>query len=301
MEKDKEDDSKKKINKFYQTKQITKNDTGLIMLGFILVAFAIILSFNRVNVSVIDPQSFKEIQPINVNTIEILKNPVSLFLTHSLVNTTLLNDESMDSITVNVVNTTGCIPFDAINIIDKKNYFQALITSITANTITMDMPLDVDFNAVDTKVQCAEWDLSKTDGSITPVEFSIQPPKNATWHLTSTVITILDNKEMDSSLFGGIPSLTNGIIGRFTNEHKKNLFIIYNNNGFVLRGFDLKYIEKSPAGVFGLNANLNGMDTFGTVINLHGGTYERWGSINQDDLTGLTEVAITVNGHNVNN
>lgn len=225
----------------------------------------------------------------------------SFFLTQELANTTLTNNASKGDLTINVTNATGCIVFDAINIYDNESYFQSLILSTTATSITMNSELDNDFDISNTYVECAEWDLSTSDGSITPEFFKISPPTNRTWHIVSTAINILDDSPMDDSRFGGGPALTNGISGRVTDGYSKDLFLIYNNNGFFLRGFDKSYQDKAPAGLYGLNAILFLRDVYGIVVELDGSTRDVWEAVNRDDLTTQEEIGITVNGHYVTN
>lgn len=296
MEENKKEDKPKNIQKIYKKREYYSNN-GLIFLGLILLAFAVILSYNKIGISILDPSGFEKVQPINVSIIDPKNSLFSYFLTMPYTNTTLTSKGNVQDIVINVDSSTGCNVFDAINIYDNNNYFQALIQSITPTTITMNMPLDVNFDTSNTIVECAAWDLSTTDGSTTEKVFSISPPSNKTWDITNTVVTILDNKPMDSSLFGGLPPLPNGIIGRFVDNHKQNLFVIYNNNGFILRGFDMNYIPKTPSGYYGLDATLNFQKTFGDIVSLYGSEKDKWEAVNQDDLTALDSVAITVSGN----
>lgn len=221
----------------------------------------------------------------------------SFFLTKVNATPSLQTDIVKDNKTIIVNSTVGCVPFDAINIYDDNSYFQSLILSTTATTITLNSQIDRNFSTANTIIECAEWDLSTSDGSVTPETFSIRPPMNRTWHTISTVFNCLDNLAMDSAKFCGGDSLTNGISGRVIDGYQKDLFLLYNNNGFKLRGFDLEYIDKAPAGVYGLNAELIFKEKYGAVVELNGNTNDTWQAVNRDDLTDQNEIAITVQGN----
>jgi len=229
--------------------------------------------------------------------LEIADESISYYLTYQLANTTLTVSANKGDRIINVSSAVNCLPFDALNIYDDNNLFQSLIESVTANSITIKQELDDDWNLSNTIVECAEWDLSTSDGSITPVSFIAKPPSNVTWHITSTVFTCLDNTVMDSAKFCGIPALSNGIIGRLVDGTQKSLFLINNNIGFRQRGFTWDDIDRAPAGVYGSFFELVFPVKYGTIIETIGHNNETWEALNQDDLTGISEVSITVQGH----
>ncbi len=168
---------------------------------------------------------------------------------------------------------------------------------MTSNSITIKGEFTQSFNVIDTEIKCGEWDLSTTDGSSGEELFSITPPSNQSWHILTTIIKITDNSDWDLSGFGGGPRLNNGISGRISDGYKKDLFLIQDNSGFKLRGFQLENFEKAPSGVYGFVGTLNFNEVFGSIIELNGDTDDTWSAVNRDDFTGLTEVSITINGH----
>jgi len=233
----------------------------------------------------------------SVNIDDNTKESFSFFLTQTTQLSNLTNDITVGDKIIEIDNTTNCEIFDAIDIYDNNYYFQTLIENKTSTTITLRNEIDKNFSVNNTTIRCGEWDLSTSDGSINPETFMISPPNNRTWHIKTTVFNCLDDKEMDSSKFCGDPSLDNGISGRIIDGYRRDLFLIYNNNGFKLRGFDLDYIEKAPAGVYGLNAKLNFLNTFGSLIEIKGNTNDEWQAVNRDDLTTQEEIVITINGN----
>ena len=278
-----------------QPKKQISNDTNTnlkILFGIILV-LVILFVYMQVKPVYVTNDS----QDVNIQ--DYTGEAFSFFLTKTLSQPILTSDITQNDLVINVDSTTNCTVFKAVDIYDDNYYWQGLVKSVTANTITLTSMVDKNFSTTNTVVKCGEWDLSTSDGSITPEVFYITPPTNSSWHIISTVFNCLDNTDMDSAKFCGGPALTNGISGSVTDGYSKDLFLIYNNNGFVLRGFNLNYITKAPAGVYGLNAKLLFRENYGAVIELNGDSGDTWRAINRDDLTDIEEIAITVNGHYV--
>ena len=234
---------------------------------------------------------------VDVNLQDYTGEAFSFFLTMPLQYTELTQDAFNGNFTLYVNDTTNCNVFDAIDLYDNESYFQSLILSKTATTITMNSELDRDFNFNNTIVKCGEWNLATSDGSINQEVFLITPPSNVSWHVVTTMIKITDNSDWDLSGFGGGVALTNGISGRVTDGYDKDLFLIYDNSGFSLRGFEVKDFDKAPAGVYGFVGTLFFKDIYGAVVELNGVTNDEWQAVNRDDLTAQTEIAITINGH----
>jgi len=264
----------------------------MLKLKYILISLVLLLLAGCSNTSIAVVN-----EPLDVSIQDYMGEAFSFFLTKTLSNPILTSDIAQNDLVIDVDTTTGCTNFKAVDIYDDKHYFQGLVKSVTATTITLTSMVDADFSTSNTIIKCGEWDLSTSNGIITPEIFSITPPTNSSWHIISTVFNCLDNTVMDSATFCGIPALTNGISGSVIDGYTKDLFLIYNNNGFVLRGFDLEYIPKAPSGVYGLNSKLIFKDNYGAVIELNGNTGDTWRAINRDDLTSISEIAITVNGH----
>jgi len=221
----------------------------------------------------------------------------SFFLTKTLSEPILLNNISIGDLYITVDSVVNCTNFKAINIYDNESYFQGLILSASGNIINLSSEVDRNFSTTNTYIECAEWDLSTVDGTNNEEIFKIRPPTNKSWHITTTIIKITDNLDWDLSKFGGGAPLTNGISGRITDGYEKDLFLIYDNSGFALRGFDVQDFAKAPAGVYGFSALLDFKKIYGNVIELNGQTNDEWQAVARDPLISQTEIAITVNGH----
>jgi hypothetical protein len=284
---------------------VKENRTILIFLAIMILALSVTFIFSQVDTSYIVNKNISTVivgsnitQDVAIQ--DYTGEAFSFFLTMPLQYTTLTQNININDSVIIVDDSTNCNIFDAIDIYNNYSYTQTLIKNVVGNTITLNSELDRNFNISDTIIKCGEWDLSTSDGSVTTQTFMITPPMSQKWHIYSTAINILDNAVMDSAKFGGGPALINGISGRVTDGYTKDLFLIYNNNGFFLRGFDLNYIEKAPSGVYGLNARLRFNDEYGAVVDLDGATSDEWQAVNRDDLTGQSEIAITISGHYVN-
>jgi len=73
-----------------------------------------------------------------------------------------------------------------------------------------------------------------------------------------------------------------------------------NNAGFREYGFKVDYNTKAPSGQNGYNGSKHIRKNNGVAIRLYGDTNDTLQIIVQDDLTALTKVAFTIQGHVVN-
>lgn len=203
---------------------------------------------------------------------------------------TALNDES---IAVNSI--AGVNAGDAIFISEGCKFYQSLVSSTSVLTINLASPLDFAFTT-EAIVRIGAWNLA-VDGSVTTKIAQIIVPPLCEFNILQLTITIIDNVVMDSAKFGGISALTNGILFRIINGTIKNLPLVVNNIGFAEQGCDIRYDDKAPAGVYGFQAKKNYLETNGVVLRLNGSTNDKLQCLIRDDLTDLTMLNITVNGH----
>jgi len=203
---------------------------------------------------------------------------------------TNLNDESI------IVNSIAAVNAgDAIFISEGCKFYQSLVTSTAVLTINLAAPLDFVFTTEAT-IHTGPWNLA-VDGSVTPKIAHILVPPKCEFNIYQLTISITDNVVMDSAKFGGISALTNGILFRIKNGFIKNLPLVVNNIGFAEQGCDIRYDDKAPAGVYGFQAKKNYLKTNGVALRLNGATQDQLQCIIRDDLTDLTMMNITINGH----
>jgi hypothetical protein len=227
---------------------------------------------------------------------------IDLYMTNldNAITPTVTATSAIDTFSIQVDSITGILTdgSHAINISENGRTFQSIVKSATGTTVTFKAPLDMNIttNAV---VQIAKWNMN-TNGSVTPTHFCVSPPTGVTWDITRIIGSIEDDAAMDSSTFGGLTSLSNGLVLRVTDGASKNIFVFYNNGGFAERAFDTKYDDRrSPQSVYGFSyrRTFGGQDKKGVVVRLHGDTQDKLEIINQDDLTKLSKLAHVCQGH----
>ena len=203
---------------------------------------------------------------------------------------------SINDVSVTVANNAGAAVGDCINISEEARMFQSIISNVNGNIITFNTPVDYAFTT--SAVVCfGEWNLATANGATTPVVFCIQPPIGAVYDIYDISVSMEDNTAMYESTFGGLTALTKGIVGRITDGYSKNLFLCSNNSGFREYGFATSYPDKVPSGTFAFWADKNFKTINGSVLRIDGTTNDKIEIIVQDNLTGLSKLAVTVHGH----
>jgi len=226
-----------------------------------------------------------------------------LFILHAtelLNETTLTANAVIDEKTFTVLdNTDFAVGLDITvysSNVNRVSFFY--ITNVAGNVITVDSPIDFAYSSGDF-VQLGSHDLA-VDGSVTPRIFGIRNPTTQDIDLSVDITRILLSMQLtsdgDYDEFGNIPRLTNGLLCRFVDSYKSNIFNVKDNREMDNLMYDLKFIsakKNSPDG-------LSGRFTFaklGAVVRLK--PFEDLQFIVQDDLTNLTEFEIIAQGSGV--
>jgi len=241
----------------------------------------------------------KNDQSLDVNIQDQYTQTVTLYLHVQEAETTLSSAASVDDTTITVTDATGIVTGQVITILEGSYFYQSLVTNVATNTLTLASPLDFDFTT-SASVCCGDWNLNK-DGSSTSIMAEICPPSNLKFDIYAINVHVTDQTEMDSSKFGGISELTNGILFRVVDGTTKNLALIVNNSGFQEHGFDLQFDDKAPAGYYGLHAFKSYIIKNGVSLRIDGSTNDTIQLWIRDDLTDLNLVSCTVMGHVVEN
>ena len=136
------------------------------------------------------------------------------------------------------------------------------------------------------------------DGSVTPVDFTVEAPSGKIWYIHRVTI-LIEDIGTSFARFGGITSLTNGVDFKISqnglseellgNIKKNSEFYLFSKNiisessttDLLVIHIDIKELSGS---VFILNETLN--DIFTVTIN--------------DNLTGLNTFRVLLNGYEVN-
>ena len=212
----------------------------------------------------------------------------------------LASDTNIDDRVITLQPGHGVIVGNYIGLKEGVRFYEGQVLAVNINDITLDSPLDFAFTTA-AGLQHIHIPDMNVNGSVDPVEFHIVPPTESKWNITRIIFLIEDNVTMDTSKFGGIPALTNGVLVRVKNDIFKNIFNIKTNGEFALRSFDISYDDRAPAGVFGFRARVSfaGRSKRGVVIALDGAKEDQIQIIIQDDLTGLTKFQAIAQGYEV--
>jgi len=179
---------------------------------------------------------------------------------------------------------------------DRVSFFDVL--DINGNIITVDSPIDFAYAPGDF-VQFSNHNMA-VDGSVTPRIFGIRNPTaqdvDFTVDFTRMILSMQTLTGGDYDEFGNLPSLTNGLVCRFVDGRKQNIFNVKNNREFDNLMFDFKFITAIGNSPDGLSGRFT-MEKLGSVVRL--APFEDLQFIVQDDLTGITTFEILLQGAGV--
>lgn len=243
-----------------------------------------------------------ETPPLDVNVQDQHTDVVDLFLSNQVQQMVLASNAAIDEILVTVTSGVQPTVGNIVSLKEGSAFYQAKILSSVANLtdwdITLDTPLDFDFTVA---AICEEGSINlAVNGSVTPVEFEISPSGltlGLSWDIVRFLGSIVDATSMDDGKFGGISALNKGVYLRIENGATKNLLNVKTNGGWRLRAFDVEYADKAAAGTygFGFRKTYGGQSKSGVTLRITGG--DRITMVVQDDLTGLDNFNVVVQGH----
>jgi len=234
-------------------------------------------------------------QPLDAYTRYRTGNILNLYLHLTEAEPSILSTQTIGSYVINVSPTTNIDANDAITIREAGRSYQSIVKSKTVDTVTVASPLDYAFTTA-AGVRAGSWNLN-VNGSVTPVEFEILAVPGATMFISSISLNMVDGSPMDSSLFGSIASLTNGLVLRHEGVITKNIALITNNSGFSEQGFITTYDDKPPSGVYGVRHVLSFPYYYNVVRRVEDSPTDRFVVMVQDNLTALNLVAVNIGGH----
>lgn len=177
--------------------------------------------------------------------------------------------------------------------------YEGQVIAVAVDDITLDSPLDFAFT-IAANLHESKPDLN-VNGLVTPVVFHNGPASGCKWDITRMIFLIESTQIMDSSKFGSLDALINGIVVRKKDGTFKNIFNVKTNGEFALRSFDVVYDDRAPAGTFGFRVRTTfaGQSKRGVTIRLDGNLGDELETLVQDDLTGLSKFRIIMQGHRV--
>jgi len=165
------------------------------------------------------------------------------------------------------------------------------LLTVTGDVFLLDSPMPRIFTVADGTAAIFLNNMN-VDGSVTPEVFSVSSRPGLSGDMVALHLEIRDTSPMDFSTFGGLPTLTNGIVVRVNNGDGtyRNLYNFKSNGDIILMSKTYEFVENNGGGIRGFNARVvfGGEDNHGVVVRLDGDLSESLEIVIQDDLTGLT-------------
>jgi hypothetical protein len=225
------------------------------------------------------------------------------------INQYLINHE--DTFTISVLGVIDARTFtataghtiatgDYVELTDGDKFFQAYVTNVATNVITVDSPLPFAFTVAGTTGVNGSHNANK-DGSSTEFVLEIAPPSGAIWDIAKINIYIQDATAMDSALFGGITALTEGVyvrVKRSATEYEQ-LANYKSNLDFTKNSRETEYLANMVTGKYGLlsEVSFGGEQEHGTFIRLDGSLGQKLEVVASENLTTLEELSAFVQGY----
>jgi hypothetical protein len=206
---------------------------------------------------------------------------------------------SAEDTLISVADTTGFNVGDSIVIKDssgdvKEHHFD--ITAVVVNTsITVDRPIDIAYTTSAT-IEKVILDMNVSGTLASPVIYEVTPPSDEVWHITRILVSITDNVAMDDAKFGGLSSLTNGVVIRENKTINDTISNWKSNQHMIEDMYDITYSDKAPAGSYGLRGRFTFKNS-DVALRLDGSSGDKLEVLIQDDLTGLSTFKIKAQGH----
>lgn len=176
---------------------------------------------------------------------------------------------------------------------------QAVVINVVTNTITIDRPIDHVYPSASTLGRIVTSNMNVVGSLASPQIFTFRAGTDAV-DVTRLLLTMIGGSStMDDGKFGNITALTNGLVLRIYNGLHKTIFNFKTNSEIKQFCYDVQYSENAPAGDSGLVARITfgGSDKHGVVLRVSGTDVIQW--VVQDDLTGLSSIKGSVQGHKV--
>ena len=176
---------------------------------------------------------------------------------------------------------------------------QAVAVNVVADAITIDRPIDHVYPSATTLGRRVISNMAVVGSLVSPQIFTFRSGADPA-DVTRLILTMIGGSStMDDGKFGNITALTNGLVLRIFNGLHKTIFNFKTNSEIKQFCYDVQYSENAPAGDSGLVARLTfgGQDKHGVVLRVSDDDVIQW--VVQDDLTGLSSIKGSVQGHKV--
>lgn len=221
------------------------------------------------------------------------------FKLNTAVTDTLNGAQLVNSRTLVLNDATGFNVGDKVDIEqgDVHIHMYREIITVATNTLTLDAGIDIDIPDGSVVTQTS-FNMA-VNGSVTPQIFTAIPGFGEKVDIMRLLLAIVDDTAASDDKFGGIAALTNGVHIRKSidnGESYQTLAIWKANKDMKEDMYNLDYTDKAGPSNFGVNGRWTIFET-GAVINMDETNNEVMECIIQDDLTGLVDFQVKLQGH----
>jgi hypothetical protein len=225
----------------------------------------------------------------------------------NITNTTTLSIEAVpDEITITVASPAGFEIGKNLSIycLGADTCYNATITNVAGNVVTLDTPLDFPYSVADATIAVGSIDLN-IDGSSTSQIYSVRdgdPGIISAYDITRLMLTMETTLLPEFPMWGDIAAgLTNGLVLRkvYGDGTYQNIGNVKSNSELANFCYDMEIIEAAKFGINGVRARVTfaGQEKMGVTIRLNEG--EDLQIIVQDNLSTLLNFRVTAQGHKV--
>lgn len=232
-----------------------------------------------------------------------ISDPVILPLVRKVASTTLASSAVLGGNSISVTSATSFAVGQHIRIINStldKQYFGTVL-GINGTTISLDNLLDINYSQ-GSQVVVGNKNMA-VNGSVTPVIFKLRlgsPSLTDYIEVTRIIFTCTASSAVSLTKFGNLTALTKGILLRLNHtDNYHNIFNLKSNQDLAGIAYDWTIFQASnpTQGVDGFTSRLtfSGQEKMGIALNVK--PDENLEMVIQDDLSTLTSLIITVEGH----
>jgi len=218
------------------------------------------------------------------------------------ISTTLFAPALQGATSIDLVSSAGFVAGANFRISENgisDTYTYTVPSSPAGNKISIDAPLSKDYSTA-AIVEIIEDNMTSVAGTLTnPVIYSITPPNDEDWKLTSFVIELTHAAAGDNADFGDIPSgLINGVVFRGVTDlgDTVNISNFKTNGDIALISKTFEYHNKSGQGAFGTRGYGEITTGIENPDKLFSSPIDSYEILIQDDITSLTSMIVFFKG-----
>lgn len=248
------------------------------------------------------PYSSQLIEDVDVNLQDQHTPPVILPMVLQLGASTVAVEATIGDYTLTVTDDTGFIVGQHIRIINAAadRYYFGFILAVDSNVVTLDCPIDFAY------MEGSEVTISTpnmaVNGAVTPVTFVLRtgaPSIPTSIDITRVIVTCIAASTVSLDKFGDLAPLTRGLLFRRVDSVVQNIFNVKTNGELTNIAYDFTvHAASNPnQGIDGFVSRLTfaGQNKIGVTLRV--AQDDNLEMIVQDDLTDLTNLRVTLEGH----